>query len=87
MEGLILCQRYAEAQAHSLGLLEGADRLYLQAELSWRQGDLEVGCLLMGGWCYAHKQAIPLVMARQRSGLTAHGSEAWSHLWTVAYRS
>ncbi len=42
MEGLILCQRYREAAAECEGLLEGVDRLYLQAEVAWRQGDLEV---------------------------------------------
>lgn len=41
MEALLLCQRYTDAEAACASLLEGsADRLYLQAEAAWRQGDL-----------------------------------------------
>ena len=41
VEALLLCQRYAEAQAGCCSLLEGsADRLYLEAEVAWRQGSL-----------------------------------------------
>ena len=41
MQGLILCQRYADAQNACLPLLTGVDRLYLQAEASWRGGHAE----------------------------------------------
>lgn len=42
VEALLLCQRYADAEAACSGLLEGStDRLYLEAEAAWRQGKLE----------------------------------------------
>lgn len=42
MEALLLCQRYTEAEAGCETLLDGsADRLYLEAEVAWRQGRLE----------------------------------------------
>jgi tetratricopeptide (TPR) repeat protein len=41
VEALLLCQRYADAEAECSSLLEGsADRLYLEAEAAWRQGSL-----------------------------------------------
>ena len=42
VEALLLCQRYADAEAACSSLLEGStDRLYLEAEAAWRQGRLE----------------------------------------------
>lgn len=41
MQGLILCQRYPDAQCACQPLRLGVDRLYLQAEASWRAGSLE----------------------------------------------
>lgn len=42
VEALLLCQRYADADAACSSLLEGStDRLYLEAEAAWRQGRLE----------------------------------------------
>ena len=48
VEGLIACQRYREAAAECEGLLEGPDRLYLQAEVAWRTGELEGALGLLG---------------------------------------
>ncbi len=82
VEGLILCQRYAEAQAACQGLIEGADRLYLQAELEWRQGGLEVGCSWMvacsqvPGTRYG-KAAVRFGLLRERGLVAPFG------LWTV----
>lgn len=41
MQALILCGRYADAREAGTRLCDGADRLYLEAEACWRQGDLE----------------------------------------------
>lgn len=42
VEALLLCQRYADAEACCTTLLEGSpDRRYLQAEAAWRQGRLQ----------------------------------------------
>ncbi len=42
VEALLLCQRYADAEAACSSLLDGStDRLYLEAEAAWRQGRLE----------------------------------------------
>ncbi|KAL4452009.1 hypothetical protein ABPG75_007671 [Micractinium tetrahymenae] len=42
IEALLLCQRYAEAEAGCSGLPEGStERLYLEAEVAWRQGRLQ----------------------------------------------
>lgn len=41
VEALLLCRRYVDAAAACAALLEGtADRLYLEAEVAWRQGRL-----------------------------------------------
>ena len=41
VEALLLCQRYADAEAGCSGLLEGrTERLYLEAEAAWRNGRL-----------------------------------------------
>ena len=36
LQALIMCQRYADAQAAASKLLPGVDKLYLGAEASWR---------------------------------------------------
>eukprot|EP00887_Chlorella_sp_A99_P007751 scaffold20.g7751.t1 len=41
VEALILVGRYADAAAACEGLLAGADRQYLEAEVLWRQGGLD----------------------------------------------
>lgn len=40
MQALVACTRYEEAQEEAQELLPGADALYLQAEASWRAGDV-----------------------------------------------
>ena len=47
VEALLLCQRYADAKAECEGLLPGAERQYLEAEATWRLGDLEAATLLL----------------------------------------
>lgn len=37
-QALVLCRRYADAQAQAAQLLPGVDSLYLQAEALWRAG-------------------------------------------------
>jgi predicted Zn-dependent protease len=50
VEALLLCQRYADAQAGCEGLLEGSiDRLYLEAEAAWRQGSLAAAAAKLEG--------------------------------------
>lgn len=39
-QAFLLCRRWGDARSALAGLLSGADRDYLQAELDWRSGDL-----------------------------------------------
>ena len=48
---LIACRRYDDAAVQAEGLTAGVDKLYLQSEIYWRQGQLEaaLSCLQQAG--------------------------------------
>lgn len=47
MEALIHCRRYDDALQGVQGLRPGVDRLYLEAECRWRQGDPGAASVLL----------------------------------------
>ena len=50
-QALIACRRYQDAMKAVCRLAAGADKLYLQAEVLWRQSDLTCAAEILAGAC------------------------------------
>ena len=51
LQALIACRRYFDAALAADSLLAGPDKLYLQAEVLWRQSDIQAAINLLSNAC------------------------------------
>ena len=73
VEALLLCQRYSDAAEACRSLLaESADRLYLEAEVAWRQGGLAAAAKAL-------RQALAVTAAATAAAAAAGGAAAGSN--------
>ena len=96
VQALIMCQRYADARVAASKLLPGVDRLYLEAEASWRAGVLSEALAALRGAltisagsqkCSERLQTLQPVQQLDASSLAAHGAGESTRMVQAGCRS
>ena len=67
MQAFLLCRRWQDAGLALESLLDGADRDYLLAELSWRSGDLGGALAMLRRMCEG--PAVPVKCTERMSSV------------------